>query len=224
MFQDITKPPPPLPAVEFCQLEDGVTILSPLVRRGTGPPLIILAPNNNDAEMIVEGVPSHMIKWAEEGFTVAEIQQQALERDAVGALKRSIEAIRESSKCEPKSNIGLVCESPGSLSSFTSCANKVPSQHMNQRPGIWLQTQSTTHLTSKPPSSTQTRLIKLQYQNLGSQCFNTLQAKGAIIPSGPPTLQNTTTLASKHTNLQHLSTHPSTTPQKLSHTPAHSHI
>ena len=120
MFQDITKQPPPLPAIEFCQLENGVRILSPLVRRGTGPPLIILAPNNNDAEKIVEGVPSHMIKWAEEGFTVAEIQQQALERDAAGALKRSIEAIRENPKCEPKSKIGLVCESPGSLS--THCA------------------------------------------------------------------------------------------------------
>jgi carboxymethylenebutenolidase len=115
MFQDITKPPPPLPVVEFRQLEKGVTILSPLVRRGTGPPLIILAPNNNDAEKIVEGVPSHMIKWAEEGFTVAEIQQQALGRDAAGALKRSIEAIRENSKCEPKSKIGLVCESPSIL-------------------------------------------------------------------------------------------------------------
>lgn len=110
MFQDITKPPPPLPAVEFRQLEVGVTILSPLVRRGTGPPLIILAPNNDDGEKIVEGVPSHLIKWAEEGFTVAEIQQKALEKDAAGALKRSIEAIRENPKCEPKEKIGLVCE------------------------------------------------------------------------------------------------------------------
>jgi carboxymethylenebutenolidase len=150
MFQDITKPPPPLPVVEFRQLEDGVTILPPLVRRGTGPPLIILAPNNNDAEKIVEGVPSNMIKWAEEGFTVAEIQQQALEIDAAGALMRSIEAIRGNSKCEPKEKIGLVCE-------FTSrfrprhTLTKLSYQHMSQRPGIWLQTQSTVHLTSKPP-------------------------------------------------------------------------
>ena len=127
MFQDIAKPPPPLPAVELSQLEDGVTILSPLVRRGTGPPLIILAPNNNDAEKIVEGVPSHMTKWAEEGFIVAEIQQRALERDAAGALKRSIEALRESSKCEPELKIGLVCESPNSNSSDHALTKYCPS-------------------------------------------------------------------------------------------------
>ncbi|KAF3001235.1 hypothetical protein E8E13_002641 [Curvularia kusanoi] len=125
MFQDITKPPPPLPAVEFRQLEPGLTILSPLVRRGTGPPLIILAPNNNDAEKIVEGVPSHLIKWAEEGFTVAEIQQQVLEKDAAGALRRSIEAIRENPKCEPKEKIGLVSYEPASWNLAADAVNDI---------------------------------------------------------------------------------------------------
>lgn len=119
MFQDITKPPPPLPTVEFSQLGPGVKTLSPLVRRGTGPPLIVLAPNNDDAEKILEGVPSHLTKWAEEGFTVAEIQQCALEQDAVGALKRGIEALRANPKCEPKEKIGVV---GGSLPSASSVA------------------------------------------------------------------------------------------------------
>lgn len=108
MFQDITKPPPPLPAVELKPLDAGISVLSPLVRRGTGPPLIILAADNDDSTSIVEGVPSLLIKWAEEGYMVAEIQRQALEKDAAGTLKRSIEALRESSKCEPKDKIGLV--------------------------------------------------------------------------------------------------------------------
>lgn len=108
MFQDITKPPPPLPAVELKQLDVGVSVLSPLVRRGTGPPLIILAGDNDHSTNIVEGVPSHLIKWAEEGYTVAEIQQQALENDAAGILKRSIEALRANPKCEPIDKIGLV--------------------------------------------------------------------------------------------------------------------
>lgn len=159
MFQDITKPPPPLPAVEFCQLEPGLTILSPLVRRGTGPPLIILAPNNNDAEKIVEGVPSHLIKWAEEGFTVAEIQQQVLEEDAAGALRRSIEAIRENPKCEPKEKIGLVCRFP-CRDEFHLVLITLFSQRMNQHLGTWPQTLSTIYLTSKPLSSTVTHLIK----------------------------------------------------------------
>lgn len=108
MFQDITKPPPPLPAVELKQLEPGVSVLSPLVRRGTGPPLIILAADNDDSISIIEGIPSLLIKWAEEGYTVAEIQRQALEKDAAGTLKRSIEALRENPKCEPKDKIGVV--------------------------------------------------------------------------------------------------------------------
>jgi|SRR5690242_986062 len=108
MFQDITKSPPPLPATELHRLDAGVAILSPLVRRGTGPPLIILTANNDGHTKIIEGVPSHLIKWAEEGFTVAEIQQQALVTDAAGTLKRSIEALRQNPKCEPKEKIGLV--------------------------------------------------------------------------------------------------------------------
>ena len=111
MFQDITKPPPTLPAVELEQLGAGVSVLSPLVRRGTGPPLIILAADNEDSTNIVEGVPSLLIKWAEEGYTVVEIQRQALEKDAAGTLKRSIEALRANPKCEPKDKIGLVGES-----------------------------------------------------------------------------------------------------------------
>lgn len=110
MFQDITKPPPPLPAVELKHLDAGVSVLSPLVRRGTGPPLIILAADNDDSTNIVEGVPSLLIKWAEEGYTVAEVQRQALEKDAVGTLRRAIEALRANPKCEPKDKIGLVGE------------------------------------------------------------------------------------------------------------------
>jgi carboxymethylenebutenolidase len=68
MFQDVTKPPPPLPAMELKQLDAGISVLSPLVRRGTGPPLIILAADNDDSINIVEGVPSLLVKWAEEGF------------------------------------------------------------------------------------------------------------------------------------------------------------
>jgi hypothetical protein len=39
---------------------------------------------------------------------VAEVQRQALKKDAAGALKRSIEALRGDPKCEPKVKIGLV--------------------------------------------------------------------------------------------------------------------
>lgn len=108
MFQDISKPPPPLPAIELRQVDVGVTILSPLVRRGEGPPLILLVADNDDSTNIIEGVPSHLIKWAEEGYTVVEVQQKALENDAASVLKRSIEALTQHPKCAPKDKIGVV--------------------------------------------------------------------------------------------------------------------
>ncbi|KAH6637947.1 hypothetical protein C7974DRAFT_390574 [Boeremia exigua] len=126
MFQDITKPPPSLPTIELLRVDTGVSVLSPLVRRGTGPPLIILTANNDDSTKIVEGVPSHLVKWAEEGFTVAEIQQHALEEHAAGALKRSIQALRENPKCEPKDNIGLVAYEPASWNLAADAVNDRP--------------------------------------------------------------------------------------------------
>lgn len=133
MFQDITKPPPPLPQVELKQLDAGVSVLSPLIRRGTGPPLIILAADNEDSTKIVEGVPSHLIKWAEEGYTVAEIQRQALEKDAAGTLKRSIEALRANPKCEPKDKIGLVCKF---RLEDTRCISELISSYRSVRTGV----------------------------------------------------------------------------------------
>ncbi|KAF3049096.1 hypothetical protein E8E11_006963 [Didymella keratinophila] len=98
---------------------------SPLVRRGTGPPLIILAADNDDSTNIVEGVPSLLIKWAEEGYTVAEIQRQALEKDAAGTLQRSIEAPRDNPKCEPKNKIGLVAYEPASWNLAADAVNAI---------------------------------------------------------------------------------------------------
>lgn len=108
MFNDITQPPPPLPVEELRELENGISILSPLTRRGHGPGIILLTPDNDASTKIIEGVPSHLIKWAEEGYTVVEIQKQALVQDAAGVFKQGLEALQANSKCEPKSPIGLV--------------------------------------------------------------------------------------------------------------------
>ncbi|KAJ8114661.1 hypothetical protein OPT61_g3514 [Boeremia exigua] len=125
MFQDITKPPPPLPATELRRIDAGVSVLSPLVRRGTGPPLILLTATNDDSTTIIDGVPSHLVKWAEEGFTVVEIQQHALQNDAAGVLLRSIAALRENPKCEPKEKIGLVAYEPASWNLAADAVNNI---------------------------------------------------------------------------------------------------
>lgn len=109
MFNDITKPPPPLPAADLQTLEDGVSFLSPLSRRGHGPGIILLVSDTDDQMMIADGVPSHLVKWAEEGYATVEIQLKAIkEGKATDVLAKAVEALDSNEKCQPKGKIGIV--------------------------------------------------------------------------------------------------------------------
>lgn len=108
MFNDISKPPPPLPSPELTEVMPGVSLLRPLSRLGTGPGIIILTHNYEDPLAIIEGVPSPLVKWAEEGYAVVEIQARALRTGAGHIIKAAVEALRDCDKCEPKDKIGLV--------------------------------------------------------------------------------------------------------------------
>lgn len=108
MFNDISKPPPPLPSPELTEVMPGVSLLQPLSRLGTGPGIILLTHNYEDPLAIVEGVPSPLVKWAEEGYTVVEIQARALRTGAGHIIKAAVEALRGCDKCEPKDKVGLI--------------------------------------------------------------------------------------------------------------------
>ncbi|KAL1847976.1 hypothetical protein VTK73DRAFT_10221 [Phialemonium thermophilum] len=114
MYNDISKPPPPLPSIQFQELGPGIALLLPLSRRGQGPGLIILVPGGEEQLTIADGVPSPLIKWAEEGYAVVEIQQRALEAvDA--ALKKAVESLSRCGKCDSDKyggKIGLVSYDP----------------------------------------------------------------------------------------------------------------
>jgi len=110
-YNDITQPPPPLPSPTLVELEDGLKLLLPLTRRGHGPGIILLTPNSDDPLAIREGVPSLLVKWAEEGYAVAGIEERALGKSTASSLlKSAVDAISRCEKCEPKDNIGLVCK------------------------------------------------------------------------------------------------------------------
>lgn len=108
MFNDITKPAPPLPSPELTEVMSGVSLLRPLSRRGTGPGMIILTSDYDDPLAIQEGVPSPLVKWAEEGYAVVEIQARALSAGKEPLIKSAIESLNKCDKCEPKDNVGLV--------------------------------------------------------------------------------------------------------------------
>ncbi|KAF4446714.1 hypothetical protein F53441_9647 [Fusarium austroafricanum] len=111
MFEDITKPPKPLPTPQLKAIRPGVSLLPPLSRRGHGPGLIVLTPTSKNLLDIRDGVPSVMIKWAEEGYTVVQIEISLFEPDTRQAvLTEALEALNKCNQCD-KGNIGLVAYS-----------------------------------------------------------------------------------------------------------------
>lgn len=97
-----------LPTPTLTSVSDGIFLLEPLSRRGHGPPLILLTSGNDTAESaiaITNYVPSHMIKWAEEGFAVVQIQKSALQSSQ--PIKQAIDALRQCRTCD-FGKVGLV--------------------------------------------------------------------------------------------------------------------
>lgn len=73
--------------------------------------MIIVVPKSTQSNLaIIDGVPSPLMKWAEESYTVVEIEERALSADI---LQRAIKAIFESESCVPKEAVGLVGKSEG---------------------------------------------------------------------------------------------------------------
>ncbi|KAF7716731.1 Uncharacterized protein PECH_008658 [Penicillium ucsense] len=126
MFNDISLPPPPLPASERTQLAPGIARLLPLSRRGYGPGLILLGPDTDQPTQIVDGVPSHLVKWAEEGYAVVEIQRQALVDRPKEALTQAVEALEACDKCIPKDKIGLIAYDSESWNRVVPALTTIP--------------------------------------------------------------------------------------------------
>ncbi|KAH7192899.1 uncharacterized protein B0J16DRAFT_66797 [Fusarium flagelliforme] len=109
MYADISKPPAPLPQPKPQAIADGITLLPPLSRLGHGPGLVILHPDSEKHLEITQGVPSVLVKWAEEGYAVVEIQARALKGDV---LRTAVEALRGCEGFVNGSKIGLISYDP----------------------------------------------------------------------------------------------------------------
>ncbi|KAF4959179.1 hypothetical protein FGADI_1867 [Fusarium gaditjirri] len=103
--------PPALPATRLRNPTASLTILEPLSRRGLGPGLIILVPETGKATsdtLRIDGcVPSPLMKWAEEGYTVAEITEAGFANPdlAVSQALKELEAVKST---EPKNVVGII--------------------------------------------------------------------------------------------------------------------
>lgn len=87
------------------KLADGLTLVRPLSRKGSGPGLILLTSTVDSEIEIQDGIPSLRMKWAEEGYVVVEIKHEA----SSSALKLALAKLDECKECEPKEKVGLVC-------------------------------------------------------------------------------------------------------------------
>ncbi|KAM0234975.1 hypothetical protein ACHAP5_009879 [Fusarium lateritium] len=113
MYADISKPSAPLPSIKLEVLSPGLSLLWPLSRRGYGPGLIILSATSDDPVAFYDGAPSSMVKWAEEGYAVVQIEAAAFEgKESEVVLREAIEALRQCDKCELNENVGLVAYEP----------------------------------------------------------------------------------------------------------------
>lgn len=131
-------PPKPVPPQKPEEIAQGITLLRPLSRKGHGPGLIILAPppaqdNNNpttSSKEIQNGIPSLRMKWAEEGYCVAQIQPHASSSSASSssALQRAVQALQACAECEPKEKMGIICYDFDIWFSVTHAAAALPEQ------------------------------------------------------------------------------------------------
>ncbi|PSR97681.1 hypothetical protein BD289DRAFT_83615 [Coniella lustricola] len=115
MYNDISKPPPPLPTPELSELQPGTSLLQPLSRRGVGPGMIVLTSDFEDPLAIIDGVPCPPLKWAEEGYTVVAIQAKVLKtaKDDVPMMMHvAVKALERCKRCEPKDKIGIISYEP----------------------------------------------------------------------------------------------------------------
>lgn len=111
MSAEIARTPPSPVQTKTVDIGSGLTLLSPLTRRGSGPGLLLLASDQNATLDIHDGVPSSLVKWAEEGYSVVAIGASVVKAEKANIsqlLDDSLKALENCNECDPKGKFGLV--------------------------------------------------------------------------------------------------------------------
>jgi len=120
-----TAEPAPLPQPSLSKIATGINLLEPLSRKGEGPGLIILTELAGDSIEIRNHVPSAFYKWAEEGYAVVQVGENATNGDQ-SILSQALEALKGCRKCDQTKRIGLVSYSPKLWNRLASSVHTVP--------------------------------------------------------------------------------------------------
>ena len=107
----ISEKAPPLPVPQAAEVAEGITLLKPLSRLGTGPGLIILVSEDvlspHEIASSHDGVPWPPMKWAEESYTVIELKASAFSGKD-DPIHWAVNALYQCDSCEPKAIVGLI--------------------------------------------------------------------------------------------------------------------
>lgn len=106
------EPPVPLPTPHLTEVGPGISLLEPLSRRGHGPGLVVLSPGSSSSGLTIDnGVPSPLMKWAEEGYTVVELLANAW-TNGQEPVSLALAELSRCERCQPKGQVGLVAYDP----------------------------------------------------------------------------------------------------------------
>lgn len=107
--------PVKLPTADLVKVDDHISLLPPLSRRGHGPGLILILPQDTpsyaEGGVVCEnGIPPPLLKWAEEGFAVVEIREGAFTTTAAvqEVFAEATAALESCEPCSDEDGIGLI--------------------------------------------------------------------------------------------------------------------
>jgi carboxymethylenebutenolidase len=105
-----TEPPRPVPPPSPEAIGPGLTLLRPQTRKGVGPGLIVLVDDFAAGVDIRNGVPSPLMKWAEEGYNVIEVTSKAWD-GFLNPIDECVASLSAPGICEDPGKLGLLCYS-----------------------------------------------------------------------------------------------------------------
>ncbi|KAB8212291.1 hypothetical protein BDV34DRAFT_208133 [Aspergillus parasiticus] len=107
--------PSSLPVPSMQEHAPGVYLAQPLSQKGVGPGMSILSLSPDIGNLRLEnGVPSPLLKWAEEGYAVVAVCPGALQGNQ-DSIASAIEALSVCENCQPKGKVEIVTSSTAKI-------------------------------------------------------------------------------------------------------------
>lgn len=114
--------PTPIPQPEAEVISPGMTFMLPWSRQGSGPGLLVLVEEKDSGVSLEGGVPSPLLKWAEEGYCVVQLTEKAFEDKSTDAFEKARLCLQDKKHCETANGYGLVCYFPKLWDSYSASA------------------------------------------------------------------------------------------------------